>query len=105
MITVSINGTDGQWPQVGPQWINQQMSFWKRQGGAVCVKIAVRFPELNMDFYNGNCGPIGSGGAGSNQFSSKQLMAIEIWNRLGLNEQDDNGGKIVAFLNQLMNLL
>lgn len=103
MITVSINGTEGQWPQVGPQWINQQINFWKRQGKAVCVKILVELPDIKLEFFNGTCGNINSGGAGTKVFSVRELKAIEIWKKLGLMDADLEGGKIVAFLSQLSN--
>lgn len=101
MIYVKIGNEERKIGDAEESWINQEINGRKAAGESVCVR--VRFDEGDLNFIIQT--PTCSSGLGGRFNPNPHAKAvIDLWNKLGLNQDDFTGGNLVAFLKQLMQL-
>lgn len=85
-----------------PQWINQQINARKHENQPVCVQVDVNADNARLALATPTCARRGGGGRPPNRLESE---VIELWERRGLNDPNFSSGSVVAFLQQLKELL
>jgi hypothetical protein len=98
MIRVKINGAERALNDADPNWINEQINRRRKDGAAVCVRITIDCPPLNMALASAGCGNSGGGGRPPN-VEEKEIF--HLWRKRHLDRDDFTGGNLVAFLKQL----
>lgn len=82
--------------------INRRIQSLKRDNQAVCVKVTVDEPNVKVTLATPACQRSGGGGRQPNAVESE---IFDVWKKRHLDSTDFNGGEVVAFLNQLRNIL
>ena len=103
MSTIQIGGNQRPLHEAEPQWINQQINARRREGQPVCVQINISGAGANLRLATPTC--VSAGGGGGRRPNRLESEIFELWERMGLNESDFPGGKVVAFIKQLEGLL
>lgn len=101
MITVKIGPDERKWESfdsIDEGWIAQQITRLQRAGEAVCVRVGVEFPNINVGLVAGQCS---SGQGGGRRPNSDESRVIELWNHHVKQNGHLSPGNIIAFLHRL----
>jgi hypothetical protein len=101
MISVTIGPSTRELNEANESWINQQINGRLHDGAAICVRVSIQEPGLNMVMATPDCG---SGGGGRPP-TDRELRVFELWTKQRLDTRDFRGGNLVAFLHQLSSVL
>ena len=88
--------------EIDENWINQQINGLRKDGYPACVRISINEGPVNLTLTTADCPPSGGGGR---QPTSIEAKVFDLWNELGLNGDDFQGGKFVAFLKRVRNVI
>lgn len=83
-------------------WINQQINRRRADGLAVCVRVTIKDGDVDMVLSTPTCEPSGGGGR---PLRPHEKIVFDLWNQQGMNDANFNGGKLVAFLKKLKQIL
>ena len=97
MITIKIGDVEGRWGEVGPDWINQQITRRKEDRGSVCVLVTILERDVNMTLASYYCQSIGSG---TWTPPPTEQRVSDLWEKCSLRKPDFSSGNLIAFLNQ-----
>ena len=98
MITITIGQETKALRDVTEQWINQQITRRRRDGGSLCLQVKIERPPLDMLLSTPQCSRNGVGGRTPND---QERRIFELWEQRGMNRPDFTGGNLIAFLKQL----
>lgn len=101
-IKIRIGDTERVWGKdADTSWVTEQIKARQAAGEAVCVIVTVNGNGVNnLRFAAGDCG--GSrGGAGTPSYTSTEELVIDTWQKIGVQENPVNAGKITAFIQQV----
>jgi hypothetical protein len=102
MIRIQIGDAEMDLGNVDESWINQQINRRRGDGLVVCVKVTVKDGDLDMILATPTCGP---GGGQARPPRPHEKSVFDLWNQQGLNDANFTGGKLVAFLKKLKQIL
>lgn len=83
-------------------WINEQVRRRSAEG-AVCVRVKVEGPDIDLVLSTPGCPTGGGGGYRRPTYLESDVLAL--WEGRGLLERGFSGGNLVAFLSQLRRLV
>lgn len=95
--TVSIGNEQRNIEDADEQWIAQQIIERRKADKAVCVRVTVNKPHLNITLASADC-PKGPGGRRPNE---DEAAVFEDWAKRGLDGSDFPPGQLIAFLKQV----
>jgi hypothetical protein len=98
MITVSIGQESRSSSDITESWINQQINRRLRDGAPVCVTVTMKNGDLDMILRTTDCPTPRGPGRAPNRY---ERGAFDLWEKLGLQNGEVRGGKLVAFLKQM----
>lgn len=98
MINVSIGQESRSGSDITESWINQQVNRRLRDGARVCVRVAVKSRDLNMTLRTADCPTPRGPGRAPNGYERR---VFDLWEKLGLQNGELRGGKLVAFRKQM----
>jgi len=101
MVTVAIGEIEKPLQEVTPNWINDQVNRRRRDGVHICVRVAMKKGSINMVLFTPACG----GGGGDRSPNEQEKRILELWEKFHLNEDTFAGEDLVAFLNQIRDLI
>jgi hypothetical protein len=102
MIKIRIGEVEKELSGADASWINQQINQRRADGLTVCVRVIIKEGDLDMILSTPTCGASGGGGRPPRPC---EKTVFDLWNQRGLNDADFTGGNLVAFLQQLKNIL
>ena len=102
MVRVKIGDMERELANADAHWINQQINRRRADGQMICVRINVNTPEFNMGLATPTCE---SSGYGGRLPLPHEKEVFDLWKKKKLDSADFTGGNLVAFLNQLKNIL
>lgn len=102
MISVSIGSEQRSLSDADPHWVARQVGGRHPDGTSVCVVVNIDVTDARLSLATPSCARHLGGGRRPN---AKESQLVALWNQLGLNETDFTAGNVVAFLQQLRNLL
>jgi hypothetical protein len=88
---------------ISESWVNQQVGRRRADGAPVCARVSLKTDSVDFSLSTAGCR--GRGGAPLASFSATEQKIIELWGKCGLNEEDFQGGQLIAFLKQVRRLL
>lgn len=100
MIIVKINAIEQRYDhieRVDENWINQQIRGLRGDNQHICVRVQIREKAVNMSLTTPTCAQSGGGSRPPNPLEQK---IFELWDKLGLNKFEIQGGNLVAFFKQ-----
>ena len=101
-LTISISGDKRNLYEADEHWIIDQIEKRRREGVSVCVQVIMRQGDINIILST----PTDvRGGRGGRPPSKQEKDIIDLWQKMGLNEENFHGGKVIAFRAQLRKLL
>lgn len=106
MVTIKIGGIEMRFPgvsSVDENWINQEVNGLRRDGKPVCVRVTLHEGDVNIILTTANC--VGNGLGGVRTLTKNEEDAFDLWEKLGLNNGEITGGKVVAFFKQVRKLV
>jgi hypothetical protein len=104
MIKIRINDVeqDVELRSIDESWINQQINRRRAEGLKVCVRITIQVGDLDLFLSTPTC----QTGAGSSRpLRPHEKVVCALWNEEMLDEKDFTGGRVVAFLKRLRQLI
>lgn len=101
MITVEIGESKRDLEDASPDWINQQINRRRRDSSPVCVRVCVKCGDIDLVTSTPAC-PRGGGGR---KATERELKVFELWEKRGLHRENLSGGNLVAFLQQIEDLV
>jgi len=102
MITVKINEIECQWGDVGPEWINQQITGRRKENIPICVIVTITERGANISLAAGNCPTFTSGNWTPPPTDQK---VSDLWEECGLRKHGFTGGNLISFLQRVDRLL
>lgn len=96
--TISIGNEQRDIEYATEQWIAQQIIGRRKAGEAVCVRVTINKPNLNVTLASADCP---KGGGGGRPPTKKEKEAFDDWAKRGLNGSDFPPGQLIAFLKQI----
>lgn len=103
MIKIKINEDERLLKDIDEQWINQQINRRRGSGEDICVRVTIQQGNLNMILSTPSSQ--GGGGGSGRQPNPQERVVYDLWNKRGLDNNNFNGGNLIAFLKQYENLL
>ena len=97
MIRISINNVEKDLSEVSESWVADQINH-QRGIGAVCVKIYVKAPGIDIALASEGCGGGQSGGRKPNR---DELMLVDAWQQFQLGSSPINTGRLIAFIKHI----
>lgn len=98
MITVTIGSSQRSGNDISESWITEQIVRRRSDGQAVCVRVDLRTPLVNMTLATPGCA--NSGGGGRKPTATEQRI-FDLWEKLHLNAPGFSPGNVIAFLKQV----
>ena len=102
MVEISIGSSSALLGDANEGRITQQVNRRREDGQSICVRIVFKEPDIDLAFASAGCG--GRGGLGR-RLSPKEERILELWRKHHLDAADFTGGNVVAFVQQLRNVL
>lgn len=102
LISIKIGDAEINLSDVNESLINQQINRRRRDGIDVCIKVEIHEDDLNLILSTPSCQKAAGGCRPPNKH---ERMVFELWDKFGLNTNNFTGGKLIAFLKQLRNLI
>ncbi|MDY7117431.1 hypothetical protein RAN53_13840 [Halomonas sp. SSL-5] len=97
MIKISINNIEKDLDEISEGWIADQINH-QRGIGAVCVKVYVKAPGIDLALASAGCG---SGQSGGRKPNRDEMIFIDAWQQFELGSSPMNTGRLIAFLKQI----
>ncbi|MCH4565271.1 hypothetical protein MKP05_19410 [Halomonas sp. EGI 63088] len=97
MIKISVNNVEKELSEASESWIADQINH-HRGIGAVCVKIYIKAPGIDLALASEGCG---SGQPGGRKPNRDEMMFIDAWQQFQLGSSPINTGRLIAFLKQI----
>lgn len=97
MIRISINNVEKYLSEVSESWIADQINH-QRGIGAVCVKVYVKAPGIDIALASEGCGGGQSGGRRPNR---EEMVFVDAWQQFQLGNSPINTGRLIAFLKKI----
>lgn len=97
-IWVKIGGVQKTLEEARPDWINQTINGYRRDGLPVCVQVQIKAPPLDIIFSSPGCG---GGGGGGRPLNNEEIGLLKLWEQHHLNTTEFSGGSLVAFLRKI----
>ncbi len=105
MLRVKIGGVERRWDRIAnieESWITQQILDRQADKQSPCVVVEIKNRDVNLALPTARC----AGSSGGRRANDDEQRVIEIWRRYRLDEaQDVQPDHLIAFLNQLANVL
>jgi hypothetical protein len=103
MTTITIGAVTKSLQESEESWINQEIRRQEAAAGQLpCVRVRVQDSGVDLVLSSGPCG----GGAGGGRVpNEREYRIFQLWEKHGLQGGPPVGGKLVAFLKQLVRLL
>jgi hypothetical protein len=98
MIKIRIGNREENILSVSEGWINQQINGRKADGSTPCVQVTIKTDHLNMKLSTPSCMNVIGSGRAPNEY---ERHVFDLWQKCGLNNNDFQGGNIIAFLKQV----
>ncbi|ATZ73387.1 hypothetical protein CWC33_06585 [Idiomarina sp. X4] len=98
MIKVIINEQDRIWDSSQVGWLKGTINELQNSGEPVCVRVLIKYGDINLCLSAGICNNSGGGGRPLNTHENE---IVEYWNRLDVEAPSLNSGKLVALLNSI----
>lgn len=102
MISIRIAQEERKFEDADESWINQQINRRRAAGELVCVAVRVALDGINVALQTPTCPSTGGGGRPP---TPRERDILELWERRGLSDPAFTGGNLVAFLQQLTQLI
>lgn len=83
---------------ISERWINQQINIRKRDGLSICVRVIINEDHLNLSLITSAFPQSVTCGRAPNRYESE---VFDLWDKIGLNKENFNGGNLIVFLKQL----
>ncbi|MGE0244008.1 MAG: hypothetical protein AB7Q37_00060 [Pyrinomonadaceae bacterium] len=102
MVTIKIGNdelTFNSIAAVDENWVIQHVNARRHDTAPVCVRVTLNTDSVNIILSGGEC--VGSSGGGARPLTTEEDAAYDLWDKLGLNTQRIEGGKLVAFFKQV----
>jgi len=97
MIKISINNIEKDLSEASESWIAEKINH-HRGIGAVCVKVYIKAPGVDVALASEGCGSSQSGGRRPNR---DEMMFVDAWQKYQLGSSPINTGRLIAFLKQI----
>ena len=101
VINIRIGNEERKLEDADESWINKQINRRQAAHELVCVRARIEEDGLNLILQTPACSSSGGGGRRPNPHERE---VMDLWEKLGLNQNNFTGGKVIAFLKQLMQL-
>lgn len=101
-VTVKIAGEARSLEEADANWVIQRINGLRKAGQSVCLEMSIRTSEVRMALTSPDCEPSGSSGRQANR---REQEVFKLWEQMGLNQADFNGGHVNTFLQRLRHLL
>jgi hypothetical protein len=102
VIKVTIAGMSVEAGKASEGWVNQMLAEARKTGAALCVRIEVQQPPIQMVLATPGCG---GGGAGGRQPNEQERRIFDAWNKRGLGSGSFSPGELRSFLNDLARIM
>lgn len=101
-IKVKIGDTERVWgKEASTSWIHEQIKARLAAGEPVCIIVTINGNGVNnLMFSAGDC-PSSGGASTTPNFTGEEQRIIDTWQRIGVQENPVNAGKITAFIEQI----
>lgn len=97
MIKISINNIEKELSEASESWISEQINH-HRGIGAVCVKVYIKAPGVDVALASEGCV---SGQSGGRRPNRDEMMFVDAWQKFQLGSSPINTGRLIAFLKQI----
>ncbi|HAS13826.1 MAG TPA: hypothetical protein DCS01_00840 [Idiomarina abyssalis] len=98
MIKVIINEQERIWDSSQAGWINGTINELQKAGEPTCVRVLIEYGNINLCLSAGACSKSSGGGRPLNTHEAEM---VDYWEQLSVESSPLNGGKLIAFLNQI----
>ncbi|MBC8017109.1 MAG: hypothetical protein H7X83_01140 [Verrucomicrobia bacterium] len=83
-------------------WIIDQINQRKRDSLLICIQVLIDFGGRKMRLTTPTCAGTGGGGLAP---TSQEKQIFDLWDKMGMNTNDFNAGKLIAFRSHLKKIL
>tara|TARA_R110002074_G_scaffold275182_1_gene446706 strand:+ start:690 stop:998 length:309 start_codon:yes stop_codon:yes gene_type:complete len=101
MIKVQIAGIEQKLSDLSESWIHEQIRVRQKDGLPVCVRVFVKYENIDLVLTSGECPTSSSSGRKAN---SKESGIFDLWEKFKLKEAPINSGRLIAFLQKVKDL-
>lgn len=101
MVRVTVNGIERDLREVSVPWLREHIEPTRNQGLPVCVKVSIKFGDIDMGLSTPGCAPSGHA---HRPPRPKEKELFDLWDKQGLNTEEFSIEQLNAFLNAVKNL-
>jgi hypothetical protein len=101
-VVLKIGDGERSFFEADEHWIIDQINKRQKEGFLVCVQVIIDFGNRKLRLTTPAC--VGSACVGLPP-TPQEKHIFELWEQLGMNREDFNGGKLVAFRSHLRKIL
>jgi hypothetical protein len=103
MIKIKIADDERLGVPLDEEWVHQQINRRREAGESVCVRVSIEQNELNIMLSTKTCAATGR--LPIIEHSPLEKKILQLWRERGLDTKEFTSSNLIAFVNQLQDLL